>query len=128
MPVDGIWHNPTLTGVPITLTAIDSSGNYVDIGEVTTSAYYGTFELTWTPPAEDTYKIIASFAGDVSYGSSAASTAISVGPAVEIPDTNPGPVVTEALSPTEFYTAIAVATIAIILAIAASALLLRRKQ
>jgi PQQ-like domain len=80
-PIDGIYHNLTMTGVPVALTAIDESNNYIDIGVATTSAYYGTFEMAWTPPNEGTYRIIASFAGDDSYSSSAASTAISVGPA-----------------------------------------------
>jgi outer membrane protein assembly factor BamB len=88
-PIDGLLHNVTMTGVPVSLTAIDSNNNYVNIGTVTTSAYYGTFEMAWTPPAEGTYKIVASFTGDDSYGSSGASTAISVGPAptqVTIPE------------------------------------------
>ncbi|MGE5638023.1 MAG: PQQ-binding-like beta-propeller repeat protein, partial [Chloroflexota bacterium] len=82
-PVDGVGHNIQMTGVLGTLAAIDSSGSYVNIGTVTTSAYYGTYEMVWTPSNEGTYKIIASFAGDDSYGSSAASTAISVGPSSE---------------------------------------------
>src|SRR4030065_1339128 len=85
LPIHGIWHNETLTGVPVTLTAIDSKGNAIDIGIVTTNGYYGTFNKAWTPPNEGTYEIIASFAGDESYGSSAASTAVSVGPAIEEP-------------------------------------------
>ena len=80
-PIDGYNHDVTMTGVPVTLTAIDEKGTYINIGTATTSAYYGTFEMAWTPPAEGTYKIIASFAGDDSYGSSGASTAVSVGPA-----------------------------------------------
>ena len=87
LPIDGIWHNATITGVPVTLTAIGSDGSVVDIGIATTSAYYSTFEKAWTPPAEGTYKIIASFAGDASYGSSAASTAVLVGPATATPET-----------------------------------------
>ena len=84
-PIDGINHNITMTGVPVTLTAIDEKGAYINIGTATTDAYYGTFEMAWTPPAEGTYRIIASFAGDDSYGSSGASTAISVGPAPATP-------------------------------------------
>ena len=64
----------TITGVPVTLTAIDQDGNYIDIGTTTTDGYYGTFAHAWTPPEEGTYKIIASFAGDDSYGSSGAAT------------------------------------------------------
>ncbi len=80
-PINGIWHNITMTGVPVTLTAIDQNGNPTNIGTATTSAYYGTFEMPWTPLTEGTYKIIASFAADDSYGSSGAQAAVSVGPA-----------------------------------------------
>jgi PQQ-like domain len=89
LPIDGIWHNVTMTGVQVMLTAIDQNGNPTDIGTVTSEAYYGSFSKSWTPPAEGEYKIIASFAGDESYGSSGSSTAISVGPApaqISIPE------------------------------------------
>ena len=56
----------------------ESSGTYIDIGTVTTDGYYGTFGLAWTPTAEGTYKIIASFEGDESYGSSAAATYVTL--------------------------------------------------
>jgi hypothetical protein len=88
-PQGGIWQNITIMGVPVSLTAIDENGGVTDIGVVTTNGYYGTFSKAWVPPAEGTYQIIASFAGDESYGSSAAATAISVGPAeqqIQIPE------------------------------------------
>jgi len=81
-----------LTGVPVTLTAIASDGSVTSIGTTTTNAYYGTFNMPWTPPKQDTYQIVASFGGDASYGSSSAATAVTVGPApgtpesVEIPE------------------------------------------
>jgi len=37
----------------------DEDGSVTDIGTVTSSGYYGTFEKAWTPSAEGTYKIIA---------------------------------------------------------------------
>ncbi|XHH08798.1 MAG: PQQ-binding-like beta-propeller repeat protein [Candidatus Bathyarchaeia archaeon] len=80
-PIGGIWGNQTIEGVPVTLTAIDPNGNTVEIGEVTTNGYYGTFSIDWTPDMEGTYQIIASFGGDDSYGSSSASTSIVVGAA-----------------------------------------------
>jgi hypothetical protein len=117
-PVDGIWHNLTMTGVPVTLTAIDSTGNYVNIGKATTSGYYGTYEMAWVPPAEGTYKIIASFAGDDSYGSSAASTAVVVGP-------TPAPIqFPEQIAPQDYTMTIAAGVIAIIFAVAIVGLLL----
>jgi outer membrane protein assembly factor BamB len=81
MSIDGLWHNETITGVPVSLTAIGSDNSYYDLGTVTSDGYYGTFEFAWTPPNEDTYKIIASFNADDSYGSSSAATAVTVGPA-----------------------------------------------
>jgi outer membrane protein assembly factor BamB len=80
-PIDGIWHNITLTGVPVQLTAFAEDGSYIDIGTVTTDPYHGTFAQPWTPPNEGTYRIVATFAGDASYGSSGAATAVTVGPA-----------------------------------------------
>jgi hypothetical protein len=75
-PIDGLYHNETMTGVPVMLTAIGSDGTVTDIGTTTTDAYDGTFSLAWTPPKEDTYKITARFAGDDSYGSSTAATSL----------------------------------------------------
>jgi len=111
-PIDGVYRNVTMTGVPVALAAIDSNDNYFDIGVATTSAYYGTFEMKWTPPAEGTYRIIAAFAGDDSYGSSAASTAISVGPApaeITIP---------EQATPPDYTMTIVGVGIAVIIAVA----------
>ena len=113
-----------VTGVSVTLTAIGSDGTVIDIGTTTTSGYYGTYEMAWTPPAEGTYKIIASFASDDSYGSSAASTAVSVGPIpVVTPASTQTPIV---MPPYEMYT---LGTgVAIIVAIAVVAVLLLRKR
>ncbi|MFC1488173.1 PQQ-binding-like beta-propeller repeat protein, partial [Thermoproteota archaeon] len=85
-PIDGIWGTETITGVPVTLSALNEDGSYVDIGTVTTDGYSGTFGKSWTPTEEGTYKIIASFESDDSYGSSSATTWITVGPT-----TSPGP-------------------------------------
>lgn len=125
-PIDGIAHNVTMTGVPVTLTAIDQNGSGTNIGTATTSAYYGTYEMAWTPPAEGTYKIIASFAGDDSYGSSAAATALSVGPApaaIQFP---------EQTTPTDYTMTIIAMGIAImvvvVIAIAIVGILVLRKK
>jgi hypothetical protein len=80
-PVDGVAHNEMITGVPVILTAYDESGNFVDIGTVVSDGYYGSYGMSWTPDEEGTYKITANFAGDDSYGSSGASTYVTVGPA-----------------------------------------------
>jgi hypothetical protein len=124
-PIDGIWHNITLTGVPVQLTAIAADGSYIDIGTVVSDAYHGTFACPWTPPNEGTYNIIATFAGDASYGSSSAATAISVGPAPE------KVTIPEQITPTDYTMTIVGMGIAImvvvIIAIAAAVLLLRKR-
>jgi hypothetical protein len=124
-PIDGYNHDLTMTGVPVTLTAIDDKGTYVNIGTAITSAYYGTFEMAWTPPAEGMYKIIASFAGDDSYGSSGASTAVSVGPAP--PDTTPT-VNTQVVDNTPVLYAVVGIGIALLVAVALVGLILYRKK
>ncbi len=86
-PIDGLYHNVTLIGVPVSLSAMSPNGTSYDLGTVMTNGYYGTFSLAWNPPKEDTFTIIASFAGDDSYGSSSASTAVVVGPAPASIDT-----------------------------------------
>ena len=78
--IDGIWHNETITGVTVVLCALAEDGSYIDLGTVTTDGYTGTFGKAWTPTTEGTYKIIASFDGDDSYGSSSATTYVTVGP------------------------------------------------
>jgi hypothetical protein len=90
-PIGGLYNNETLTGVPVILTAIGSDGTVTDIGTTTTNGYYGTFAYAWTPPKEDTYTIMASFAGDDSYGSSSTATGLLVGPAPASPTPTPTP-------------------------------------
>jgi hypothetical protein len=124
-PIDGLNHDQIMTGVPVTLTAIGSDGSVTVIGTTTTNGYYGTFSMPWTPPNEGTYTIIASFAGDDSYGSSSGATSLSVGPApasqqaIEIPT----PV---DYTMTIVYAAIAI-IIAVVIAVAVAVILLRRR-
>jgi len=125
MPIDGLWHNESITGVPVTLTAIGSDGSVIDLGSVTTNGYYGTFGKAWTPPKQDTYNIIASFAADDSYGSSNAATYVTVGPAPTTPSTPEIPTAVD-YTMTITYAAIAI-IIAVVLAVAVAVLLLRKR-
>jgi hypothetical protein len=77
-PIDGIWHNETITGVTVSLDTMDPNNNYVHIGDVTTDGYSGTFGYTWEPEVPGQYKVTATFMGDDSYGSSFATTYVSV--------------------------------------------------
>jgi hypothetical protein len=124
-PIGGIWGNTTMTGVPVYVYAIDPNNNYKDIGVATTNAYYGTFSIPFTPEVEGTYTIMASFGGDVSYGSSGASTAVFVGPA---PTVEPTPTPPEA--PVDYtgllYAIMAAVIVAIVIGIVAIFLVLRK--
>jgi outer membrane protein assembly factor BamB len=126
LPINGIWRNETIKGVPVKLTAMDSNGNAIDIGTVTSNGYYGTFGIEWTPPKTGTYEIIASFAGDESYGSSAASTTLSVGLSPSGSQTPQPTAVPVEMTPL-FY-GLAVGVIVIVIAIAIATLLILRKH
>ena len=109
-PIGGLWGDELITGVPVTLTAVASDGTCIDIGETMTNGYYGTFTYAWTPETEGTYEIVASFAGDDSYGSSAAATGVVVGPA----SSASGVIEPEPLISTELALVLAVVAVAVI--------------
>ncbi len=124
-PIDGIWHNETITGVPVALSAIGSDGTYYDIGTTTTDGYGGTYGLAWTPTKEGTYTIIANFAADDSYSSSMATTQVTVGPApaqINIP---------QQITPPDYtMTIVGVGIgviVAVVIAVAVAVLILRKK-
>ena len=124
-PQGGIWNNVTVIGVPVSLTAIGSDGTVIDLGIATTNGYSGEFDKAWTPPKEDTYQIIASFAGDDSYASSMSTTAVSIGPAptqIQIPEQPVPPDYTMTI----LGVGIAV-IIAVVIAVAAAVLILRKR-
>ena len=125
-PIGGIWGNETITGVPVTLTAIGSDGTFVDIGTTTTDGYGGTFSLAWTPDKEGTYTITAAFASDDSYGSSMATTDIAVGPAPAAP-TPPAEPIPPVDNTPMLYGILAAVIMAIIIGLAAVALVLRKR-
>jgi len=125
MPQGGLFNNETITGVPVSLTAIGSDGSYTDLGKTTTNGYSGAFNFAWNPTKEGTYEIIASFAGDDSYGSSMSTTALSVGPAAEeikIPE--------QVMPPDYTMTIIGVGIaviVVVVIAVAAAVLVLRKR-
>src|SRR5512141_546625 len=84
------------TGVSVSIDAIDPNNNFIHIGDAVTDAS-GTFGYSWTTPdVPGQYRVIASFKGSKSYGSSSASTFAYIGEAA--PSTSPFPV--SALPPT----------------------------
>jgi putative pyrroloquinoline-quinone binding quinoprotein len=78
-----------ITGVPVTVTVLDSNGNYRTIGTTTTNAL-GNFALTWKPDITGNYTLYAIFAGTGGYYGSSASTAFSAGStATAVPSASP---------------------------------------
>ena len=59
-------------GVTVQLTAIDPNNNRINIGQATSDAN-GVFGYTWTPEVPGLYRVIATFLGSESYGSSSAT-------------------------------------------------------
>jgi len=124
-PIDGLYHNVTVTGVPVSIDAVDPNGNSVHIATVT-SDVSGTFGYTWTPTLAGQYTITATFVGDDSYGSSWAQTYATVTQA---------PAATPTATPISFdvvnnsmTTMVLGGVVAIIVAIAIATVLILRKR
>jgi len=116
-------------GVEVSLEAIDPNGDWYEIGKVTSDAN-GMFKMTWEPPVEGEYTILANFVGTESYWSSYAETAISVteapSPAVPIEPEPTEPTAEAPLITTEIAIIAAVA-IASVIGIAAYWALRKRR-
>jgi hypothetical protein len=109
-----------MKGVPVSIDVVDSSGSRRNIGTVT-SDVSGMFSFTWTPDAEGSYTVIATFAGSESYWSSYAESSFTVGPATKVPE------MPQIVIPDYTMTIIG-AAIAVIIAVAVvGALVLRKK-
>jgi outer membrane protein assembly factor BamB len=106
------------TGVPVTLSVIDSNGNYRTIG-TTTSDASGMYTYTWTPDIAGDYTVIASFAGSESYYGSSAETSFTVG---QTSTATPQP--TQAPSMADLYFLPGVAAIIIVIIVVGVVLLL----
>jgi hypothetical protein len=109
------------TGVEVTIDVLDSNNNYYNIGTATSDAS-GFFSFEWAPEIPGKFMIYATFAGSNSYGSSYATTSMTV---AEAPPASPTPPPLT-LPPTETY--IGVGTGLIIVAIAIVGFLLLRKH
>jgi hypothetical protein len=125
-PIDGIYHNVTVTGVPVSIDAVDPNNNYVHIGD-TISDETGTFGYTWTPTFAGQYKITASFAGDASYGSSWADAYATV---TQAPSASATPAQVQAAADytmTIIASAIGIAIVVVISVALATVLILRKR-
>jgi hypothetical protein len=124
-PIDGFYHNVTVTGVPVSIDVVDPNNNWFHLSTVT-SDENGNFAYTWEPTIAGQYKISASFAGDDSYGSSWATAYATVNDAPPASAT-PIPLSLDATTSTLMMTMIA-GIVAIILAVAiVGAIIIRKK-
>jgi hypothetical protein len=64
-----------ITGVPVTISVLDSNGNYRTIGQTTTDSL-GNYGFTWTPDISGDYTVYASFTGTESYYASKATVTL----------------------------------------------------
>jgi hypothetical protein len=114
-----------VTGVPVSIDAMDPSNNYVHLGDTTTDMS-GTFSFMFTPSAAGKYTIYATFAGSKAYFGSYAQTAVGVQEKPEEPVVEPEqPTVTE-----QYFIPAVVAIIIAIIAVGAilAILTLRKRQ
>ena len=103
------------TGVPVTLSVLDSNGNFQQIG-TTTSDAEGYYTYNWKPDIPGAYTVYASFGGSTSYWPSQAETSFAVDPAALTP--TPAPTAQGLATTNDLMTYMAISVAAIIIAIA----------
>ncbi len=128
MPIDGYYHNVTVTGVPISIDVIDPNNNTMHIADIV-SDLTGVFAYSWVvPDVAGQYRVMATFMGDDSYGTSFASAFMNVAEGAgasptPTPTNGGGGVATTA----DLMTGLAIGVAVIVVAIAiVGALILRR--
>ena len=114
-----------ITGVPVSISVLDSNGNTRQIGSATSDAG-GMFSFTWTPDISGDYTVYAIFAGSESYYSSVGETAFH---ASDRPTATPAPTqASQSMADQYFVPAIAGLFVAIIVIGALMIILLLRKR
>jgi len=114
-----------VTGVPVTISVIDSNGNYYIIGNVTSDAS-GMFTYAWAPDIPGSYTVTATFAGSNAYYGSSAETSFY---ATAAPGATAAPTATPiSIANTYFVPAIAGLFVVIIVGLAIVSLLMLRKR
>ena len=113
------------TGVPLTVSVIDSNGNYRTIG-TTTSDSLGSYSFSWVPDIAGKYAVYVTFAGSNAYYGSTAANSFVVNEAhpTEVPTATP----TQSVSDLYFVPAIAGLLVAIIVIGLVLALLIMKKR
>lgn len=112
------------TGVPVSISVIDSNGNNRQIGSTTSNAD-GTFSVVWTPDISGLYTVTASFAGSESYYPSSAGTSFYA--SEPAPTATPAPIAIPSMADQYFVPSV-VAIIVVIIIVGALIILLQRKR
>ncbi|MGA2680207.1 MAG: PQQ-binding-like beta-propeller repeat protein [Candidatus Bathyarchaeia archaeon] len=115
-----------ITGVPVTLSVLDSNNNYRVIGTTTTNAL-GNYAFTWSPDIAGNYTVYATFAGSSSYYGSSDSTGFYASAAAPTQAPTATPLSGIATQTTLMYGVIAI-IIVLIIGIAVLAILMQRKR
>ena len=111
-------------GVPVTISVVDSNGNYREIGTVTSDTG-GFYSLNWKPDIEGKYTVYASFTGSEGYWPSHAETAFAVDPATATPAPTNAPI--SSMTDAYFVPAVAGIIVTIVVCFAITILLLRKR-
>jgi hypothetical protein len=113
------------TGVPVTVSVLDSNGNTRTIGTAMTDTT-GRFSLTWLPDIAGNFTVTAVFAGTNGYWPSYSVTSFAAAPAAA-PTT--GPTAAPGTSTTDTYIlASAIAIIIVIIIVGAVIILMTRRR
>jgi hypothetical protein len=114
------------TGVQVTLSVLDSNGNYRQIGNATTDTN-GMYSLTWTPDISGNFTVYASFTGSNAYWGSSAEARFYDSPVAPTATTTAPSVID--LQPTQMYVlGIGIAVIVVVVIGIALILLNLRKR
>ena len=112
------------TGVLLTVSVVDSNGNYRTVG-TTTSDTTGAYSLNWVPDIAGKYTVYVTFPGsNAYYGSSAQATFV----VEESPAATAAPTVTPTSMSEQYFIPLSVGTIVAIIAIGAILALLQLRK
>jgi hypothetical protein len=114
------------TGVKVTLSVLDSNGNYRTIGTATTDTS-GSYSLTWTPDISGNYTVYANFAGTNGYWPSSAESHFTVENAQPTMAPTATPISMATTQSDIMYVGIAI-IIVIVIGIAVLAMIVTRKR
>ena len=114
------------TGVPVTISVIDSNGNTRPIGTTTTDST-GAYSLNWTPDIPGNFTVSAAFAGTNGYWPSTATTSFGVDQLTASPTVAPTATPTS-VADTYFVPAIAGLFVLIIIVLILVALQMIKKK